>query len=1758
MSPRPHARLSRSSPPSRPLCSFHKSVRRPRLALTVEALEPRCLLTTFVVDDPIDLDDGTIGSGQLSLREAVRLSEETPGTDVITFDPRLEGTTLTLANGPLVLNDPVGTSIQGPVSGSLTISGGGNGRVLEILDGATVILEDLQLVDGSTTGNGGAVHNSGNLTIRRSVISDSTAGDNDADGVSGGGLFNAGSVVLDNTTISGNSSFAAGGGVANQGFATIIDSQIAGNRGGSEADGARGGGIINTGQLTIHSSQIVDNTLAQINYAGDGGGIFNSGSLTMSNGTVVGNSNRAAMEGSILAGGYGGGIANTGFLSLNSVTIQGNSAEGGESDGLAFRDINLSGQGGGISNVSGTVEIVNSLISENRTRYAGGGIRNFSGQMTLIDTRVSGNTAGFTFGGRSAGFGGGISNSGLITIDRSTIQGNSAGPTIFTLDADYGYAERASLRGGRGGGIYNGRDGSLSVTDSVVDKNLAGTDDANPHAFYELEAGYGGGIFSQGDLTITSSSIVSNTASLDGGAIRQFRGITLLINGTLSSNDAGRDGGAISLEQGSLEIANTTITANRADTDDLDSAVGGGGGIRTDDAPGSSIPPQLILVNSIVSGNLRGQEGSESPNNLDGQTPELESRYNLVGSGPTSPSHPSNRNGIDDPQLGPLQNNGGSTPTHAPLSTSPALEAGPNDPLIGPEQEVLPFDQRGPGFPRLSGDRLDIGAVELIPETPGLFVDIIGDRVNVFDHQTSLREAVAFAKENAGPDTIRFAETLAGATIILDGSPIVLDDSEGITLEGPGVDLLTLSGDARSRVLLVEQDSVATLSGLTIEGGYSDDHGGGIRNRGDLDLISVSVINNHVIGAGRDGGGISNVGTLEINNVSIRDNRSEDDGGGLFNDGLLIMTDSEVIDNISQGSGGGLENRDVAILRNVEIVGNTSGQGGGVVNAFGDSSLTIDRSTIRENRALLGGGGLMNNGTDLILIRSVVAENRSDRNGAGLLNRDGQTQLVASTIHDNTAITQGGAIDISRGAVALVNATLSGNRSGSIGGAISNRDGTLSLDQSTLTNNSAEGRGGAIWNAETADSTVRLTNSIVAGNWQGPEPTPSNLDGKAPEPNSRGNVIGSGPISLDSTKNLVGLDDPGLGPLESQGGLTPTHALLSGSPAILAAEIQARPRDIFDLDDDGDRDEVLPVDQRGVPFENAAGAFQIVPTTLRVASVIHDEGGVQVAFTRPLDVSAVDLYANNSPDLILEGPDGPVLGSLVVAPDGRSLHFIATGEILAPGLYTLTLPADPGGLLDLEGRALDGNGDDVSGDTFTTSFLVDNPGTIATLSLPDIVRGPDQAIDLPVGSNGLPITIENAEGATQIAFTIAYDPARLQVTGGQLGSSLPDGSSLVIDTTTLGTVDIEVTIAPGQGLAGDALELVRLSATVPEDAVLTGKHILDIQDVVIQNDGVPVEAQARDAIHLVAYPGDAFVADQSYSVEDVSALLGASIGIPLADFPNVDPVLLTDINGNRIVDLDDAVPILQAILGIPTAQVPPRPAVDPPIPAGLDPRIAIGHVQAQPGANVETPLTLFNTDVVRVGVQTFQAVITFDPELVTVHDVVPGDLGRAYTMHWHADEALGQLIVVGYRAQPLELDPGEGGAMAWIDLDVADTLVPGDRVGLNLRSDVATSMGTIATGLNGGDLILIPAPTNRGDDPVDGMLTVVDDVEGLSTSTRRVQTLDSTEIPLDELNRLFSPFQLGLVLPSQTTLAWTWVAIEEEDDDLNKPFARLT
>jgi hypothetical protein len=281
--------------------------------------------------------------------------------------------------------------------------------------------------------------------------------------------------------------------------------------------------------------------------------------------------------------------------------------------------------------------------------------------------------------GHKNGLGGGLSNAGTLTLTRSTIRGNMT----------TGYSN--------GGGLYN--DGALTLTNSTVGDNAASWG--------------GGGLFNAGTLTLTNSTVGDNAASWGGGLYSSFysKSAMTLIASTIRNNAAGVGGGLSN--GGTLTFINTTLSGN--------TATGAGGGLYNDGT--------LTLTHSTLSGNAADAYGGGLSNagtltlthSIVAQNPDggdcrnhfgaISSQgYNLDSDGSCHLTAATDRPGTD-PLLGPLQDNGGPTFTHALLPGSPALDAIPWG--TNGCGTTLFSDQRWQARPQTAGGACDIGAYEV-------------------------------------------------------------------------------------------------------------------------------------------------------------------------------------------------------------------------------------------------------------------------------------------------------------------------------------------------------------------------------------------------------------------------------------------------------------------------------------------------------------------------------------------------------------------------------------------------------------------------------------------------------------------------------------------------------------------------------------------------------------------------------------------------------------------------------------------------------------------------------------------------------------------------------------------------------------------------------------------------------------------------------------------------------------------------------------
>ena len=257
--------------------------------------------------------------------------------DTIVFDPSV---TLILVNGQIAITSNVTIIGNGPLLTSIQSSAalGTTSRIFNITN-FIVNLSGLTLSGGNVTGNGGAIQNTGNLTITNSVIRDNRASG------TGGGIRSTNNFTLLNSLVEGNSSTAStSGGISFAGLnLTITNSTISANN-----SFGNGGGINISASVsaTISSSTIRNNTAG----ASSGGFFTNRG--TISNSTISGN-----IATGTLATDGGGGVriqAGANSVSFVSCTITNNTAPN-----------SVDGARSGLWHETGTVNISNTIIAAN-------------------------------------------------------------------------------------------------------------------------------------------------------------------------------------------------------------------------------------------------------------------------------------------------------------------------------------------------------------------------------------------------------------------------------------------------------------------------------------------------------------------------------------------------------------------------------------------------------------------------------------------------------------------------------------------------------------------------------------------------------------------------------------------------------------------------------------------------------------------------------------------------------------------------------------------------------------------------------------------------------------------------------------------------------------------------------------------------------------------------------------------------------------------------------------------------------------------------------------------------------------------------------------------------------------------------------------------------------------------------------------------------------------------------------------------------
>lgn len=431
------------------------------------------------------------------------------------------------------------------------------------------------------------------------------------------------------------------------------------------------------------------------------------------------------------------------------LTLAGASEDGDATGDLDIRDaltINGAGAAGTIVDgnqldrvfhieaLSQTVVLDGLTITGGKTPNAnydhcgGGGIFVSNTSLTLRNSLVTENTTGYHAGANNTDqgcFGGGIyrEGSGVVTIEDSTIRGNTAGTGN-------------NQQGGYGGGLYN-YNGTTIIRNSTLNDNASGEGTAG------YSDGQGGGIYVKGGgVTVQNSTISGNTA------------------GTGTSNG---NGGGIGALSGTVSLIQSTVTNNTGQT---------GGGIYQSFGTAN-------IKNSIIAGNNASSAASKDCNGT-----ITSQGYNLVGAGTGCPSSGTGDQTTSDARLGPLQDNGGPTETHALQYNSRAVGQIPNG-INGCGTDYT-TDQRGSARP--AGSSCDVGAVE----TPYVLWDGGGADNNTStaanwsgDTALGTSDIPVFSDRSSKNASVDGALTVAGWIIDVGYTGAITAGGNNLTINGP-------------------------------------------------------------------------------------------------------------------------------------------------------------------------------------------------------------------------------------------------------------------------------------------------------------------------------------------------------------------------------------------------------------------------------------------------------------------------------------------------------------------------------------------------------------------------------------------------------------------------------------------------------------------------------------------------------------------------------------------------------------------------------------------------------------------------------------------------------------------------------------------------------------------------------------------------------------------------------------------------------------
>jgi hypothetical protein len=479
-------------------------------------------------------------------------------------------------------------------------------------------------------------------------------------------------------------------------------------------------------------------------------------------------------------------------------------------------------------------------------------------------------------------------------------------------------------------------------------------------------------------------------------------------------------------------------------------------------------------------------------------------------------------------------------------------------------------------------------------------------------HAVFFRQLIAVVAALAAPAAL-------GVTFLVNST---LDQPDDLTR--PGV-CHTAAGTCTLRAAVMQANRASAFAQIAIPAGVYKltiaPIGSDAEDSGDLDFTGgASAI--LVYGADR--------------NATIIDGNHIDRVFHIHAGRQVTLTNLTIRNGLSAGLGGGAQNDGTLILNAVTISGNQANEGGGVANILIGSNLTLEYGTVVSQNVAVGGGGGISNDTTLSMYDTTVSHNTAGASGGGMAQNGGSAYITRSTIANNSAGFNGGGIWNSA-LLGVEISTVSQNAANNNGGGLYNTGtGVANFYSSTIVFNGADedadpggGSGGGVFNYDPTGPTVNLYNTLLAGNNYQGAPVYDDCTGTI---NSYARNMFWTVLSNCTINNATGgawtffNSLSALGPLQNNGGLTPTHALLASANAIDAGDPVVGCRSVFG---------VIGTDQRNAPRVAGArcdiGAFEFGAASPPVVVGVKSRKTHGAAGTFDLSLGTVVLDPTTEP-----------------------------------------------------------------------------------------------------------------------------------------------------------------------------------------------------------------------------------------------------------------------------------------------------------------------------------------------------------------------------------------------------------------------------------------------------------------------------------------------------------------------------------------------